>query len=526
MLSLIKKNLDIMIALFLIIVNTIFTIDKLLLLVFFSVLSFYSLFKNEKLFSFSRIILIMFLIVNIEVSLSPGLLTIFIVLVAEYKISFNINSFSNFKPTNTFIKIDTKKNFVCLLFIIIPVHLFVLVFNLNELLSYLLIITELTIILLFYKQHKQFNESQKTYEMQIKDYILNYAPLYALYFSAPLGGTYQATMWIDILEKIEGNFLIILRESTHYDIIKKLTNTPIVVLNRVKQLDLIDCSTLKTIYYVNNGIKNSQMVKKHQYTHVQLLHGDSDKAPSYNPVTNIFDKIFVAGQLGIDRYKNHGVIINREKFEIVGRPQLDDIKVALDNDNKTILYTPTWKGYTADSSYSSLDYAKDLVDYILTLKDVTLIIKPHPFTYKDKSHALIANDLKDKLNSHNDEHGTKHIFINALKPEMTLNECFNKSDMMISDVSAVISDYLKSEKPICVTDMLNEQDNFHITFPISTVSYVLNNNFSNLKEIMNSMLFNDHMKTQRVDFKKYVLGDFPTESYTDEFFRTANELNK
>ena len=53
------------------------------------------------------------------------------------------------------------------------------------------------------------------------------------------------------------------------------------------------------------------MVRFNQLTHIQLLHGDSDKASSFNPVTAMFDRIFVAGQAAIDRYAANGVLIPR-----------------------------------------------------------------------------------------------------------------------------------------------------------------------------------------------------------------------
>src|SRR5690625_5823159 len=61
-------------------------------------------------------------------------------------------------------------------------------------------------------------------------------------------------------------------------------------------------------------------------THVQLLHGDSDKASSFNPVTAFYDNVFVAGQAGIDRYENNGVDIPKHKFTIVGRPQVESVE--------------------------------------------------------------------------------------------------------------------------------------------------------------------------------------------------------
>lgn len=49
-------------------------------------------------------------------------------------------------------------------------------------------------------------------------------------------------------------------------------------------------TTLKTVFSVNNGMKNVHITR--------LLHGDSDKASSYNPMGGIYDEIFVSGRDG------------------------------------------------------------------------------------------------------------------------------------------------------------------------------------------------------------------------------------
>ena len=72
----------------------------------------------------------------------------------------------------------------------------------------------------------------------------------------------------------------------------------------------------------------------------------------------IYDKIYAAGQAGIDRYARHGVDIARSKFEIVGRPQVEQITRARGPigslEDVTVLYAPTWRGPYADSRVYSL----------------------------------------------------------------------------------------------------------------------------------------------------------------------------
>src|SRR5699024_2429364 len=150
-------------------------------------------------------------------------------------------------------------------------------------------------------------------------------PRFALYFSAPAGSEYQVRMWLPYLERIGEPWVIILRERRYLNTLAAQTTAPVVVATSLSDLGQAMTPSLTTVFYVNNIFKNAHCVRFGECTHVQLLHGDSDKAPSFNPVTAMYDKVIVAGEAGVDRYAKHGVDIPREKFEIVGRPQVEDI---------------------------------------------------------------------------------------------------------------------------------------------------------------------------------------------------------
>ena len=66
----------------------------------------------------------------------------------------------------------------------------------------------------------------------------------------------------------------------------------------------------------------------------------------------------VAGQAAIDRYDQAGVTIPASKFVIVGRPQMSPLQRAdrpiAEIDPPTVLFAPTWRGYNAQTTLSSL----------------------------------------------------------------------------------------------------------------------------------------------------------------------------
>lgn len=384
----------------------------------------------------------------------------------------------------------------------------------------LITITEATIILLIIKSN---NSTKKNKDIQST--IEKTKPKFALYFAAPYESEYQVGMWIKYLERINLPFIIVLRQPHMLSPIKKLTEAPIFLCKDITSLDYIITKSLTTCFYVNNGMHNSHMVRFPQLCHIQLLHGDSDKTSSYNPITIMFDKIFVSGQVGIDRYLNNNIDISASKFEIVGRPQVEQIKISNNTQAsvKTVLYAPTWRGYYQDVNYSSLKVAPEIIKNLLK-QDVRVIFRPHPYSHKDEFSKKTIKEIKNILRDDNKKKNSKHIYGSMAEKQMSIYDCFNNCDAMISDVSSVVADFLYSEKPFIVTNMIQSVKNPEDTFPLMKVSYILNEDLSNIDSSINELLNTDAKKEQRITMKSYYLGDFPNENYAENFVKKSREI--
>lgn len=350
-------------------------------------------------------------------------------------------------------------------------------------------------------------------------------PSFAVYFSGPPGGLYQLSMWLPYFERLELPYVVVLRERHLFNTISRLTTAPVVHCTSIASLDNVaTMPNLHATFYVNNGMKNSHFVKFRHLTHIQLLHGDSDKPPSYNPVTGMYDRIFVAGRAGIDRYANHGVQIPETKFDIVGRPQVETIDVTDvhigDVGDKVVLYAPTWTGYSEDVNYCSLPVAKKMLRRLLD-RDVTVILREHPYTAKNPDSARRLAALQQMLEADARATGRKHLFGPAASTDLTLVECFNRADAMISDVSGVVSDFLFSKKPFAITDMVDEREEFVETFPLARAAYVFRRDMSNVDDVLDQLLKLDPLETTRHQARAYYLGDFPVETYAEAFVERA-----
>ena len=373
---------------------------------------------------------------------------------------------------------------------------------------------------------------REEYVESVIEALKQYKPKFALHFDAPPASAYQVKMWLPYLERIGEDFIVIMRQrNTDFPEIKRATKRPIVVLPGLTLIDEITAAldSLTTVFYVNNGQRNGQMVRFGQLQHVQLLHGESDKAASFSKVTRMFDHIFVAGEAAIKRYADNGVVVSREQFTIVGRPQIEGVEVATEHISKTstatVLYAPTWTGMFSDSNYSSLHKGDEIVKNLISA-GARIIFRPHPYSYKDEASTAEIRNIQSLLAEANKSRGEKdkHIFGDTAEKKWSLFECFNKSDALVSDVSSVPADYLFTEKPIAMFCSLDDEADFRRQFPLSNYTYVIKKDFSNISDQLQNLTSTDPMSADRIAGKKYVLGDFSASEYSSVFETKARAI--
>jgi len=357
--------------------------------------------------------------------------------------------------------------------------------------------------------------------------LTDYAPEFVLHFSGNRASLHQILMWVPYLDRIGCRYVVIVRERhTLIQLSQESISAPVVLCNSIARLEASIVETLRAAFYVNNGMKNTHLVRFGQLYHVQLLHGDSDKPPSYSPVTALYDKVFVAGQAGRDRYALHGVRIPDEKFAIVGRPQVEEIETVSSQQPRTgppvVFYAPTWRGQYDDSNFCSLPNAVAIVEGLVAA-GARVIFRPHPSSHTDRESAAQIGEVEQVLARHNTKNAAGHLFgENATR--LTIVESFNLSDALVSDVSSVVSDYLFSGKPFAVSDMLDEGPTFTRTFPLATAAYVIPRSLVGLSDAIAKMLGADPLAEQRREMRRYYLGDFPADGYAEAFLQAARAV--
>jgi hypothetical protein len=114
----------------------------------------------------------------------------------------------------------------------------------------------------------------------------------------------------------------------------------------------------------------------------------------------------------------------------------------------------------------------------------------------------------------------EHQIVTDARP--TLYSCFNVSDLLISDVSSVISDFLASEKPYAVANTSGlSEDAFRTAFPTVVAATVLTPDAAGVPDLLETVRHPEHdeLAEARTELKLRLLG--PAEPTSQERFNEA-----
>jgi hypothetical protein len=354
-------------------------------------------------------------------------------------------------------------------------------------------------------------------------------PEFAVYYAATTGARYQLGMWLPYLERLGRPFFVITREPETVDVIKELTDAPILVplaSDVSRSLDTMVVPSLRAAFYVQGSPANQTFQRFRQLTHIWLNHGDSDKPANFHPRHATYDRLFVAGRLGIDRYAAHGIDVPAEKFELVGRPQIEKIMVRdepLSDGPRTVFYAPTWRGGRESTNYSSLPWGSGIVAALLE-RQSAVIFRPHPVSYRDAGDAKRIAEIQRLLADDQRQSGREHRWGAAAEHDLDVADCANAADALITDVSSVASDFLASGKPFAMVATKVAPDEFRAEFKVAQAAYVIGPELAGLDQVLDQLLGPDEHREQRLAFRSYSLGDRLGPAAAAPFFEAVTAI--
>ncbi|MBO4253071.1 hypothetical protein [Streptomyces griseorubiginosus] len=392
--------------------------------------------------------------------------------------------------------------------------------------------------------------------------VQEYEPEVVVYFSGNLRSAYQLNGWLPVLERTRHRVVIVLRER---EMLPRLdvTTRPVVCLPLGKDLAAFELPSARVALFAANAANNTHLLRMPQFRSVYIGHGDSDKPTSFNPFTKVYDEVWVAGPEGRERYARSGVGVADTDIVEVGRPALWPITTTTAAaPQPTVLYAPTWEGFHGDegAATSLTTMGPALVRALLARQPrIRLLYRPHPLTGTLDRRAKAAHDeiltlIKaanggvgeddarlerlaarlealrqpggDEAQAARDSarpvadwdtvfaawqdaywaDGTRHRVTAGSRPG--LYDCFNHADVLIADVSGVVTDFLAADKPYAVTNPAGlDPDVFRGRYPAAAAGHVLGPDLVGLEEFLDRAgSAPDPLAAERAQLRARLLG--------------------
>ena len=181
--------------------------------------------------------------------------------------------------------------------------------------------------------------------------------------------------------------------------------------------------------------------------HVYIGHGDSDKRVFASNQVKAFDHYFVAGSAAIARLDAELMFYDAQAHAVViGQPQLDGAAVPWEDpatgSGSRVVYAPTWEGAHPSMSYSSVRSHGEAIVSSLLRAGHEVVYRPHPFTGRhDPDTAAADRRIRAMVTSAGHQ----------VDETPDLRAAFATGSVLITDVSAVVSYWLPSGRPVLVT---------------------------------------------------------------------------
>lgn len=278
-----------------------------------------------------------------------------------------------------------------------------------------------------------------------------------VYFADDPVNLYQIRQWYAPLVELSRVHPVVVISRTPETTNTLLDECPVPVLFAPRITDVesfMEGQDVGLILYVNQNLRNFQMIRFPRPAHVFVSHGESDKSYMASNQLKAYDRVFVAGRAAIDRITETLVDFDVEERAVsIGRPQTDivyETPYLPDDGRTTVLYAPTWEGDRPSMRYGSVSsHGRRLAQSLLSDDRFRIVYRPHPRSgtfdpsYAQDSHRIVQ--LIEDANRTNPS--ARHV--------VDLDTAFGwhlaRLDTCISDVSAVALDWASTGKPLVLT---------------------------------------------------------------------------
>ncbi|SDQ68046.1 CDP-glycerol glycerophosphotransferase family protein [Quadrisphaera sp. DSM 44207] len=340
----------------------------------------------------------------------------------------------------------------------------------------------------------------------VHEAVVRHRPDVVLY--AADGGPRDAhwvTPWLDVLDDLDRPALVVVRDPGLFDALPP-ARTPVVCLPGHRDVRALALPDTRVALYVSNSADNVRLLRDPGLRSAFIGHGDSDKSSSTNPVMKAYDEVWVAGEGARARLLRADVGVRADAVRVVGRPQVRRVQrrtAARTGAPVTVLYAPTWEGGSGDPAECSLLHSGlAVVERLLALGDVRVLYRPHPNTgSRDPRVARESQRIRAALA----RAGAPHAVVEA--PATDVYTALNAADVLVTDITSVITDFLASGKPYLVVNGSDLDDAaFRDRYPSSAGAQLVGRGGEGLEAALADARGADSMRPAREALRVHLIG--------------------
>ena len=352
------------------------------------------------------------------------------------------------------------------------------------------------------------------------------------YFGDDPTRTYQLIQWLPVLELLHEQHSVglVVRDPASAVVLGSRTSLPLFVVPSFPELTALYAELdARVVLYCNNSPLNFQSLVHGRSLHAHINHGESDKQSMASNNAKAYDRVFVAGEAAVQRHVAGLLEFDTGRPVRTRRPQLDLHPTAVlgPSERRTVLYAPTWEGDADYNDYTSVDtLGTRIVRAILAVPDVRLVYKPHPKLTTSPTPAVREGHegiLALVAEAARREPDAGHQAVAAGDILAIMPDC----DAMVTDVSSVGLDwlYLRTDKPIFVTDRHHDAERLRREVPVSRCADVIDEvDVADLAALLAARLEHDEHHLARVAMRHHYFDDLQIGDSTARFLEAVSGL--
>ena len=350
-----------------------------------------------------------------------------------------------------------------------------------------------------------------------------------VYFADSDVNIYQMRQWYAPLRELSKTHpvLLIARHPAGAKLLMEESGLDVAFVQKVTDIEkLIEVQPLEVVLYVNQNMRNFQMMRYSNRWHVFINHGESDKMYMVSNQYKTYDYSFIAGNAARERLSRvlWDYDLDSRTFSI-GRPQTDHLAGEppfTPDDRTVVLYAPTWEGDRPAASYGSVaSHGEDLVRRLIETGRHRVVYRPHPRSgvVDAEFGAANARIIAALEEANAKDPSARHVYDTA----PALGWQLSLPDVAICDISAMVYDRLATGKPLMITRPVAADAEVDEGGYLSVCEWLDADQTASIDEVLDGVIGDDEARERLVTWSAHYFGD-TTQGAPTKRFHDAIEL--